>query len=75
MQIGGHLARRTNQARPTWLHVHTHHDRFGRRPGTDDGVIAPVDFHLLIDPLGRAAERQFAECDQIPLVKKCWMAC
>ena len=30
-----------------------------------DRVVAPVDFHLLIDPLGRAAESQFAECDQI----------
>ena len=39
--------------------------RFGRRPGADDGMVAPVDFHLLIDPLGRAAESQFAEGDQI----------
>ena len=33
-------------------------------------MVAPVDFHLLIDPLGRAAQREFAKRDQIAFGKE-----
>ena len=33
-------------------------------------MVAPVYFHLLIDPLGRAAQREFAKRDQIAFGKE-----
>ena len=55
------------QAGTAGLHVDAHHDGFRRRPGPHDRVVAPVDLHLLINPLGRTPEGELAKRDQIAL--------
>ena len=40
-------------------------DALGRRPGAFDGVLAQIDDHLVVDPIGRAPERELAQGGEI----------
>ena len=65
----------SDEADATRIQVHADHERFPGGPGFHDGMVAPVHFHLLVDAFGGAAQRQFAQRDQIALAKKVSSAC
>src|SRR5262249_31048373 len=65
MQARSHLTRRPDQAWAPRLRVNAHHNGFRGRPSSHHRVVAPVDFHLLVDPLGRAAQCELSKGDQI----------
>jgi hypothetical protein len=70
VQAGGHAPRRPHQPRPQRARADTHQETLGGRPGLGDGVLAPVAAHLRVDALGRAAQRQLAQGDQVAFAEE-----
>ena len=63
----GHAPRRPDEPAGAGARADAHQQPLARRPGLADSLLGHVAAHLRVHPLGRAAERQLAQRDQVAL--------
>ena len=70
VELGGHPGGAAHQLLGARVGAHAQQQRFARLPDRHHRLVAPVLLHLVVDPVGGAAQRQFAQGDQVALAKE-----